>query len=162
MNVIDFTDISRVLFLDDQLDKDQALKVLTNASTSCLYDENQFYEKILEREELLRTGMGFETAFPHSKNDSVIDFFITIGISQNGVDWQAIDEKPVKIVFLIGGLVKEQEKYLKILAAISKGVGREENRSLLLNSTTREEFYEQFCNSAMKENQAISCRTLKN
>lgn len=155
MNVIDFTDLNRVIFLENDLDKAQTLKILTETSSNCLYNKDTFYEKILEREELLSTGMGFETAFPHSKNDSVIDFFITIGISQSGVDWQAIDEKPVKIIFLIGGLIEEQEKYLKILAAISKVVGKEENRNLLLNSTNREEFYEEFCNSAMKENQAI-------
>ncbi|MCM8534506.1 MAG: PTS sugar transporter subunit IIA [Lentisphaeraceae bacterium] len=155
MSVIDFTDINRVVFLENDLDKEQCLKILTETSKDCLYDSNSFYSKILEREELLSTGMGLETAFPHSKNSSVIDFFVTIGISQSGVNWQAIDEKPVKIIFLIGGLIEEQEKYLKILAAISKVVGKEKNRNLLLGSSNRDEFYEQFCNSAMKENQAI-------
>jgi mannitol/fructose-specific phosphotransferase system IIA component (Ntr-type) len=103
----------------------------------------------------MSTGIGFETAFPHSKTSSVIDFFITIGISHAGVDWQAFDKKPIKMVFLIGGLVEEQEKYLRILAALSKILSNEDYRHSLLRTSSTKEFYELFCQLAIIENQAI-------
>ena len=154
MNIIDFTAPERVLALKSST-KEAALKELINSSSECLYDIHHFSESINEREALLSTGVGFETAFPHSKTDSVIDFFVTIGISQMGIDWQSVDEKPVKLIFLIGGLIEEQEKYLKILAALSRITNQEENRQKMLSAEDPKEFYSRFCQSAIIENQAI-------
>lgn len=90
MNIVDYTAAERVVFLKST-NKENVLNEMIEISSPCLYDKQHFSQAIFEREALLSTGVGFETAFPHSKTDSVIDFFVTIGISQRGVDWQSVD-----------------------------------------------------------------------
>ena len=112
MKIIYYTEPERVIFLNST-SKENALSELTSKSQQCLYNQDEFLQSLFAREELMSTGLGFETAFPHSKTASVIDFFITIGISTTGINWHALDGKPVKMIFLIGGLIEEQEQYLK-------------------------------------------------
>ena len=75
-----------------------------------LYKDTKFTDSLLEREEFMSTGLGFEIAFPHCKNDSVIDFFLTIGISSARINQNAFDGSNVKLIFMKGGLVEQQDK----------------------------------------------------
>ena len=154
MNVFDYIDISRIKFLPPG-SKTECLEKLVEASAPCLLNRQKFSESILRREELMTTGLGFELAFPHSKSDSAVDFFITIGISIAGIEWQAFDGRPVKMVFLIGGPVEQQDRYLRILAALSNLVKKEENRMELLGAVSPHEFYNIFNKLALIENQAV-------
>ena len=154
MNIVDYISPERILILKGT-NKESVLKEMIQISGSCLYDEKQFSQAIFKREALLSTGVGFETAFPHSKTNSVIDFFVTIGISQRGIDWQSVDERPVKLVFLIGGPLQDQNRYLKILAALSKIANKDEKRQIMLTVDTPDDFYNEFCKSALQEIQAI-------
>ena len=132
-----------------------ALKELVASSSDYLYNKDKFLESLMERETLMSTGMGFEIAFPHSKNNSVVDFFLTIGISSAGINWNSFDEKDVKLVFLIGGLVEQQDKYLRILSSLANLVKKEVNKNKLLSAQNENEFYSTFSNLALKENQAV-------
>ena len=154
MNILDYSDLTRVKFIQAPELK-PALNELVNISTEYLYDKDNFLDKLIEREELISTGMGFEVAFPHSKNDSVIDFFLTIGISYAGINWNSFDGQDVKLIFLIGGLVEQQEKYLRLLASLSNLVKKPENRKRLLEAQSELEFFEVFQQQALKENQAV-------
>ena len=154
MNVFDYIDISRIKYLPTG-SKTECLNQLVDASAECLHSRLKFAESIHKREELMSTGLGFELAFPHSKCDSVVDFFITIGISIAGIDWQSFDGLPVKMVFMIGGPVEDQDRYLRILAALSNLVKKEENRMELLGALNPEEFHNIFSKLALMENQAV-------
>ena len=154
MNILKFSEASRVCFLPP-MSKEVTLKKLTDLSESYLYDKEKFLDALLEREKLMSTGMGFEIAYPHSKNRFVVDFFLTIGISSAGINWNSFDGKNVKLIFLIGGLVEEQEKYLELLATLSNMVKRPENRDRMIHSGSESEFYEIFTELALKENQAV-------
>ena len=150
MNVLDYIDQSRVSFLSDKT-KNECLKSLTLSSNECLYNCDDFLDSLLEREALMSTGLGFELAFPHSKSDTVINFFISIGIINAGVEWGSFDRLPVKIIFLIGGLVEEQERYLKLLAALSNLVSNTTNRTELLKSQSPVEFHNTFSRLASNQ-----------
>ena len=154
MNILDYSDLTRVKFIQ-QTELKPALSELVNASTEYLYDSDKFLNALLKREELMSTGMGFEIAFPHSKDDSVVDFFLTIGISNAGINWNSFDGQDVKLIFLIGGLVEQQEKYLRLLASLSNLVKKPDNRIRLLNARSEVEFFEAFREQALKENQAV-------
>ena len=154
MNILDYSDLTRVKFIQSTK-LEHTLNELVNISSDCLYDSKLFLNSLIEREELMSTGMGDEVAFPHSKNDSVVDFFLTIGISYAGINWNSFDGKDVKLIFLIGGLVEQQDKYLRLLASLSNLVKKPENRYDLLQAQNEIEFYETFKKQALKENQAI-------
>ena len=150
MNIFDYIDLSRICFVSED-NKIGALKKLVEHSRPCLYNSDDFLRETLEREKLLSTGLGFELAFPHSKCDAVVDFFITIGISPNGLEWEAFDGEAVKLIFLIGGVTEEQEKYLKILGALSTLVNNKENRTRLIQAKTPLEFYSIFNEIALSK-----------
>jgi PTS system nitrogen regulatory IIA component len=81
-------------------------------------DHENFRRAIHEREGIISTGIGLGVAVPHVKLPNVPEFFISIGISQSGIEWNAFDQKPVHFVFLIGGPAERQTDYLKILAKL--------------------------------------------
>jgi PTS system nitrogen regulatory IIA component len=64
---------------------------------------------------------------------------VVIAILSSPIDWEAIDDKPVRIVFLIGGPDNDQAAYLKILSKIILVVKNETRRLSLLACRTPEE-----------------------
>lgn len=58
-------------------------------------------EAVMKREELGSTGIGRGVAVPHTKHASVDQLVGTVGISQNGVDFNSLDGEKVNIFFLL-------------------------------------------------------------
>lgn len=128
-----------ILFLD--LDtRDEVLHSIVEALQKAgkLEDPNSFFQAILDRERIVSTGIGMGVAIPHAKLSSYDDFFIAIAILQKGVDWNALDGAPVKLIFLIGGPDDKQTEYLQILSRLTFALKDEERRKkmLTLNSPT--------------------------
>jgi nitrogen PTS system EIIA component len=104
-----------------------------------LHDKDLFYRAILNREKIVSTGVGMGVAIPHAKLPSYNDFFIAIGIIQNdGVDWNALDETPVRLVFLVGGPDDKQTQYLQILSKITQIIKDDEQRKKILSTDSAE------------------------
>lgn len=106
----------------------------------------EFLEAILEREEIVSTGIGLGVAIPHAKLKSIDNFFIILGLTKSGLDWDAIDRKPVKAVFLIGGPENKQQEYLKIVSRIMLLVKNNEKREILFNENSYDQIKEIFSN----------------
>lgn len=105
-----------------------------------LKDKEAFYRAILEREKIVSTGIGLGVAIPHAKLSGYEDFFIAIGIQkQPGIEWDALDGLPVRIIFMIGGPDNKQTEYLNILSMITSAIKDEERRKLLLKANTSQE-----------------------
>lgn len=107
-------------------------------------DEKSFKEAVLEREELVSTGIGLGVAIPHAKVKELDKFFVIVGLNKNGLDWDAIDRNPVGAVFLIGGPEKQQKKYLQIIAKLILLIKNPERRQKLLNAQEEQEIVEIF------------------
>lgn len=101
-------------------DKEGALNELIEViSTSPLInDKDTFAKAIFEREKIISTGVGIGVAVPHVKIPQVGDFVAAIGRSHKGIDFQALDEKPVHIVVMIGASDKQSGEFLKVLAKL--------------------------------------------
>ncbi len=95
-------------------------------------DKNQFFQALVDRESIVSTGIGMGVAIPHAKLPSFDDFFIAIGILKNGVDWDALDGAPVRIIFMIGGPDDKQTEYLQILSGLTIAIKDEERRKKML------------------------------
>ena len=102
------------------------------------------FHAIIEREKIVTTGIGMGVAIPHAKLKEYDDFFIAIGILENGVDWDALDNNPVRLVFLIGGPDDKQTEYLQILSSLTLAVKDEERRKKILNAKSPEEVVKLF------------------
>ncbi|MFT4552478.1 MAG: PTS system nitrogen regulatory IIA component [Chlamydiales bacterium] len=118
--------------------RDETIQALVSSlgNVGKIQDEEEFFHAILDREKIVSTGIGMGVAIPHAKLSSYEDFFIAIGILRNGVDWNALDGAPVRIVFLVGGPDDKQTQYLQILSSLTIAVKDEKRRKkmLMLNS----------------------------
>ena len=77
-----------------------------------------FEESVIEREKILSTGIGLELAIPHVKIPTVSNFVMAIGRSKAGIDFDALDGKPVKIIILIASSDKQKDDFLKVQAKV--------------------------------------------
>lgn len=62
---------------------------------------DQLLETLLTREELGSTGIGKGIGIPHCRSLLIDKLEIAVGRSKNGIDFNAIDKKPVHFLFLI-------------------------------------------------------------
>lgn len=101
--------------------------------------KEEFLQAVLEREKIVSTGIGLGVALPHAKLPSVEDFFVALGVASHGIEWESLDDIPVKLVFLIGGPDDKQTEYLHILSSLTLSINDEEKRKLLLGLTNPED-----------------------
>ena len=134
-----------ILLLDVE-SRDAALEKLVDCihKEGKLEDRDSFYNAIIERERIVSTGIGMGVAIPHAKLPGYDDFFIAIGILQKGVDWQAIDRSPVRMIFMIGGPDDKQTEYLQILSALTLAIKNEDLRKKLLTLNSPEDIVKLF------------------
>lgn len=74
----------------------------------------------MKREELGSTGIGRGIAVPHTKHPSVDQLTGTVGISQEGVDFQSLDGEPVQLFFLLVSPPDRPGDHLRALENISR------------------------------------------
>ena len=89
---------------------------------------------VLEREAAISTGIGLGIAVPHAKIPSVREFVLALGRSRGGIDFQALDGGPVRIVVLIAGPEGRQARYLQVLAGVTLRLKEESVRAALLGA----------------------------
>ncbi len=142
----EFIDKKRVTFLSGGSKMD-VLERLIEASRDGdnITDYERFRQAVLEREEIVSTGIGQGVALPHVKCPYVSRFFITVGIVPKGVDWDSLDGKPVRLVFLIGG-PENHHHYLQILAKLTLLIRNEERREALIGAADADAVLRQFEN----------------
>lgn len=75
---------------------------------------------ILEREKLGSTGIGDGIAIPHGKLKGIDGILCAFGRSMQGVDFDAVDGKPVHIVFLLLAPVDSAGLHIQMLSRISR------------------------------------------
>ena len=124
--------------------KDGAIMELValSAGSTAVQDAEKLQEAIFEREGIMSTGIGLGIAIPHAKIPSVSDFVVAIGRTRKGIDFNALDQKPVNIVVLIAGPSQEQQRYLEILAGVTLRLKSDEVRAAVLEAETPEAIIE--------------------
>ncbi len=95
-------------------------------------DLNRFEEAVFEREKVISTGIGRNVAVAHAKVPDTDKVLVALGISVKGIDYDALDGKPVHFLFLIANNPKRQEEYLKLLASIMRFIRNDSFRKFLL------------------------------
>jgi mannitol/fructose-specific phosphotransferase system IIA component (Ntr-type) len=96
---------------------------------------------VFEREKLMSTGIGKGFALPHGKTNSIKEIVAAFGKTINPVDFQASDDEPARLIFLLVGKDNLVGPHIKLLSRISRIMIREEAREKLLLANTPEEIY---------------------
>lgn len=101
--------------------KDDILKELIGLFQLGEKDEGMLYKMLKRRENLGSTGIGRGIAIPHCRSLVVSKLRVAFGRKKAGVDFKAIDDKPVQFVFLIVAPPLEvSNQYLPVLGKIAQ------------------------------------------
>jgi len=97
---------------------------------------------LMEREKLGSTGIGGGIAIPHGKLDQVGSIIVGFGLSQEGVEYESLDNKKVHIFFLLLTSENSTGSHLKVLAQISKLLKMDHFKKGLLDAKSQDEIYD--------------------
>lgn len=96
-------------------------------------------EALVEREELVSTGLTGGIAIPHCSFDGLDDFVVGLIVSREGLDFEAMDGNVSKLFFFIVGPKEKRNKHIKILSSISKMSKDTELINKLVNAENSDE-----------------------
>jgi PTS system nitrogen regulatory IIA component len=82
-------------------------------------DREAAYTAIIEREQKMSTGMKHGIAIPHGKSPTVNDLVACIGVSDNPIEFEALDHEPCRIFIMTLSPVEKTGPHLQFLAEIS-------------------------------------------
>jgi nitrogen PTS system EIIA component len=122
MKITDFLKEDCVLLPVKNRDKKGAISELLALLKEKGYikDSQDILDSVMEREKLGSTGIGQGIAVPHTKTEQIEDLVGAVGISNDGISFDALDGEPVYIVFLILAPSKSIGLHLKALAKIAR------------------------------------------
>lgn len=105
------------------------------------FDERTIFDTLLERENLGSTGFGSSTALPHGRFASLPKVITLLAKLQTPIDFDAIDGKPVDLVFVLLSPEDCGADHLTALATISRILKDESLCSKLRQISSTEEIY---------------------
>lgn len=114
------------------------------AKSPKVLDREKVRKAILDREKIMSTGVGNGFAIPHGKTDAVSDIVAAFAVTAEPIDYQSLDEKPVRLVFLLVGKDNLVGPHIKLLSRISRLMSKEEFRRRLLEPHTAAQIIELF------------------
>jgi len=104
------------------------------ASSERVVDKERMRAAIFEREKIMSTGVGSGFAIPHGKTDAVSDIVAAFAVTAQPIDYQSLDDQPVRLVFLLVGRDTMVGPHIKLLSRISRLMNKEEFRKKLLDA----------------------------
>jgi fructose-specific phosphotransferase system IIA component len=107
-------------------------------------DPEKVRQAIFEREKIMSTGVGNGFAIPHGKTDAVKDIVAAFAVTEHPVDYQALDDQPVRLVFLLVGKDSLVGPHIKLLSRISRLMSSQDFREQLLACKSPKDVIELF------------------
>lgn len=103
-------------------------------------DKEDYLKAVFAREEEGTTGVGEGIAIPHGRCEGVSDPGLIAMVIPEGVDYEALDDEPVNLLFLIAANPKSGSAHIDILSKLSGMLMHEEFTNALKAAKTPEEF----------------------
>src|SRR4051794_7795207 len=107
-----------------------------------LTDAKRVLEAVLDREATRTTGIGNGLAIPHGKCPGVDTLVMAIGKTATPIDFQAIDGRPVTLIWLLGSPPDKTGQHIHALARISRLMTIDKFRQSVDNAKTPQELYD--------------------
>ena len=124
--------------------KSDAIGELVNllAGTGEVKDAQKVLEAVLEREATRTTGIGNGLAIPHGKCDGTDHLVMAVGRAAAPIDFQAIDGRPVTIIWMLASPRDMTGPHIHALARISRLMTIDKFRASLLAAKTPQEAFD--------------------
>ena len=147
MNIASLLDTETILPHLKVESKDELLDSLINALEPHVENAEELERirsAVYEREKIMSTGVGKGLAIPHGKAKGLEDNYAVFALLDNAVEYGAIDDQPVDMVFLLVGPESQNSTHIKLLSRISRLMNNAEFRDKLSNCDTAEKVYKTF------------------
>jgi mannitol/fructose-specific phosphotransferase system IIA component (Ntr-type) len=112
------------------------------AANGELTDPKKVLASVLDREATRTTGIGNGLAIPHGKCTGTDHLVMAIGRPATPIDFQAIDGRPVNLIWLLSSPPDKTGPHIHALARISRLMTIDRFRQALAQAKTAEEIYE--------------------
>ena len=107
-----------------------------------IVDPKKVLDSVLEREATRTTGIGNGLAIPHGKCNGTDHLVMAIGRPQTPIDFQAIDGRPVSLIWLLTSPPDKTGPHIHALARISRLMTIDRFRQALATAKTSQEIYD--------------------
>jgi mannitol/fructose-specific phosphotransferase system IIA component (Ntr-type) len=97
-------------------------------------DREEVLKAVLDREAVMSTGVGDEVAIPHGKAEAAPEIVAALGIAREPIEFQSMDDRPVRLIWLLVGPPDQTGPHLKALSRISRLMHKREFREQLITS----------------------------
>lgn len=142
MKIQDLLQKSSILIDLKSTEKDQVLRQTAKfmASLYGLDNGEQISRLILERESDMSTGIGYGIAIPHARISGIDRLYMVAARSVNGIEFGAIDDQPVHLIFMLISPANTSTEHTQILSSLSSIMAYEDVREKLFSAETVEQF----------------------
>ena len=133
MELIDYTDrqfIKHLVATEKYSAIEELARVFENSRVCG--DTDKLIAALKEREKIMTTGIGFEIAVPHARIREVKEIAFAIGLSREGIDFDAIDNKPVHLIILVAAGEMQHMAYLRLLSRIMNLLKKENTKEQIM------------------------------
>ena len=143
MKLSDFVDTKALVPQMQAASRDEAVTELIDALvksgsvTKSLRDE--LIKQIMDREKHGSTGFGKGVAVPHVKHEKIKKMVATIGVSERGVDFSALDRQLVYSVVLLLSPLDKPDEHLQAMENIFRNLQKDMFRRFLRQATTADQ-----------------------
>lgn len=146
MNIFSLLDPQTVFPDLEVSDKAEILNKLVSTFKDKVSEEEieEIRSAVIERENIMSTGVGKGLAIPHGKTAGINQTYAAFAILEKPVDYEAIDNQPVNMVFLLVGPQASNSMHIKLLSRISRLMNNRNFRDRLRKCETAEEIIEEF------------------
>jgi len=129
-----------VLGLSGSAAKDDIIKHLTSVALAGNSVPSQpLIDDLCKREKLMSTGIGQGVAIPHTHTPAIAKPYSALGISTDGIAWDAVDGEPVHIVFLLITPDSQPLLHVQTLGEMAALFGSEDTRREVISSRSPKE-----------------------
>lgn len=141
MRLVEFFNSNEIALDLSADDKQSALRELVRLLQLDDDAEEMLYKLLKKRENLGSTGIGKHVAIPHCRSLVVDRLRVAYGRKPVGLDFEAIDQQPVRHLFLIvAPPVEISNQYLPVLGKIAQFCKSEDNLAQLETVESADEF----------------------
>lgn len=139
MNKINkYLNVNRIKYLTSTNKKDAIIELAAVFNSDDYDTSEDLVEALLNREEVMSTGIGYGLAMPHARLESVKEISFACGISKKGIYFDSIDDSPVQIIIMTLA-DKDRYKYLRFLKKVMVLLKDENIRKKIINSGNAED-----------------------
>ena len=144
MRITDLLDRRSVSLSAAPKSKSEALDMAVDlmVKSEKISDREAYRKQVYAREKERTTGIGEGIAIPHGKCDAVQKPGLAAMVVKNGVEFEALDDEPVTLLFLIAAPNTEDNIHLDVLSKLSVMLMDEEFTTSLRNAQSVDEFME--------------------